>query len=283
MSQHQTSSGSPTIVQTIIAGGTAGGFESLLTYPTEYIKTQQQLFRKTAGKPISPWRLFVNTIRSQGFSPLYNGAGVFCISNASKSAVRFFAFDLTRRYLPVDPATGRTTPTGNLVAGLVAGIVESVTVVTPGETIKTKLIDDRNRPGGPQYKSTISAISHLLRTEGLKGIYRGVVAVTLKQSSNAVVRFTSYNLLLDQARGNLGEKSRGWASVVAGAGAGLITVYATMPMDNVKTRLQAIGGSERYGGSWNCVRTVVKEEGARALWKGTSPRLVRLMVSSCYP
>lgn len=273
----------PTIAQTLIAGGAAGGVESLLTYPTEYIKTQQQLTRKTAGRPISPLTLFLNTIRTQGFSPLYNGAGVFCLANASKSAVRFFTFDFTRRSLPVNPTTGRTTAAGNLIAGLVAGIAESVAVVTPGETIKTKLIDDRNRVGGPQYRSTSAAISHLLRTEGIGGVYRGVVAVTLKQSSNAVVRFTSYNFLLDQATVMFGESRKAWATVVAGAGAGLITVYATMPMDNIKTRLQAIGGSERYRGSWDCVRATVREEGVLALWKGTSPRLVRLTVSLLCP
>ncbi|KAK0121936.1 hypothetical protein ONS95_010210 [Cadophora gregata] len=279
MSASRKTSNPPRAVQTIIAGGAAGGVESLLTYPTEYIKTQQQLLRKPAGIAISPLRLFLNTVRTQGFAPLYNGAGVVCVSNASKSAVRFFAFELTRRQLIVNPKTGLTTPSGNLIAGLVAGITESVTVVTPGETIKTKLIDDRNRPGGPQYRSTLSAIFHLIRTEGIGGFYRGVVPVTLKQSSNAVVRFTSYNLLLGQAKAAFGEKRKGWATVVAGAGAGLVTVYATMPMDNVKTRLQAIGASEKYSGSFDCVRTVVREEGVQALWKGTSPRLVRLTIS----
>jgi solute carrier family 25 citrate transporter 1 len=105
------------------------------------------------------------------------------------------------------------------------------------------------------------------------------VAVTLKQSSNAVVRFTSYNFLLDQTRLLLGERRRAVSSVIAGAGAGLITVYCTMPMDNIKTRLQAIGGMERYSGSWDCLKTMVREESVSSLWKGTSPRLVRLTVS----
>ncbi|RDW61672.1 hypothetical protein BP5796_11564 [Coleophoma crateriformis] len=270
---------SPTALQTLLAGGAAGGVESLVTYPTEYVKTQQQLLRNSAGISTSPLKLFINTVRTEGFRPLYNGAGVFCVSNASKSAVRFFTFDLARRYLAVNPTTGRTTAIGNLLAGLVAGVAESVTVVTPGETIKTKLIDDRNRHGGPQYKSTIFAIRCVFGQEGIAGLYRGVTAVTLKQSSNSVVRFTSYNFLLDQAMASWGEKRKAASSVIAGAGAGLITVYCTMPMDNIKTRLQAIGGAARYSGSWRCLTSIVKEEGILSLWKGTSPRLVRLTVS----
>jgi solute carrier family 25 citrate transporter 1 len=269
---------SPTVAQTILAGGAAGGIESLLTYPTEYVKTQQQLLGKTTGVKRSPLKIFVNIMETRGFRPLYRGAGAFCIANASKSAVRFFTFDFTRRFLPVSPVTGRTTPTGNLIAGLFAGVAEGVTVVTPGETLKTKLIDDRNRAGGQKYKNTISAIRSILTTEGVPGLYRGVVAVTLKQSSNAIVRFTSYNFLLDQCRKVCGENHTAASVVVAGAGAGLITVYCTMPMDNIKTRLQAIGGVDMYSGSWDCLRTMIRDEGGLSLWKGTSPRLVRLTV-----
>lgn len=279
----RNSTSPPTVAQTLLAGGAAGGIESILTYPTEFVKTQQQLLRKTARVSASPLKLFINIVRTQGFKPLYGGAGVFCASNATKSAVRFFTFDFTRRYLPVNPATGRTTPAGNLLAGLIAEIAESVAVVTPGETLKTKLIDDRNRVGGSKYKNTASAIRNILATEGVPGLYRGVVAVTLKQASNAVVRFTSYNFLLDQTRAMLGNKRNAACSVIAGAGAGLITVYCTMPMDNIKTKLQSIGSRERYSGSWDCLKKMVREGGVSSLWTGTSPRLIRLTVSLIDP
>ncbi|KAL5346013.1 hypothetical protein ACLOAV_009044 [Pseudogymnoascus australis] len=243
----RNSTSPPTVAQTLLAGGAAGGIESILTYPTEFVKTQQQLLRKTAGVSTSPLKLFINIVRTQGFKPLYGGAGVFCASNATKSAVRFFTFDFNRRYLPVNPATGRTTPAGNLLAGLIAGIAESVAVVTPGETLNTKIIDDRNR------------------------------------ASNAVVRFTSYNFLLDQTRAMLGNKGNAACSVIAGAGAGLITVYCTIPMDNIKTKLQSIGSRERYSGSWDCLKKMVREGGVSSLWTGTSPRLIRLTVSLIDP
>ncbi|KAH6684794.1 mitochondrial carrier domain-containing protein [Halenospora varia] len=267
-----------TVGQTILAGGVAGGLESLITFPTEYIKTQQQLLKAPRGHKVSPFRLLIDTIRYKGVQQLYGGATAFCISNASKSAVRFFVFDFTRQYFPQN-AQNKTTPIGNLLSGLVAGVAESLIVVTPGETLKTKLIDDRNRQGGPKYKGTVSAIRNILAVEGIPGLYRGALPVTIKQSSNAVVRFTSYNMLLDQMRAITGESYAGATSMVAGGGAGIITVYCTMPMDNVKTRLQAIGGRERYFGTWNCLSSMVRQEGISSLWKGTTPRLLRLTVS----
>jgi hypothetical protein len=36
----------------------------------------------------------------------------------------------------------------------------------------------------------------------------------------------------------------------------------------VKTRLQLAGGKEKYGDMGNCFRTILKEEGPAALFKG---------------
>lgn len=178
--------------------------------------------------------------------------------------------------MPVD-ASGKTTSLGNMCAGLMAGVAEAVAVVTPGETIKTKMIDDR---AGPRlYRSTGHGIVSIVAREGLSGIYRGVIPVTLKQSANAMVRFTSYNLLLSQMEKVSSQKSV--HTVMAGAMAGVVTVYATMPFDSIKTRLQAVDGHRMYRGSLDCLRSVISQEGVSAFWRGTTPRLVRLSV--CFP
>ncbi|KAJ5714852.1 uncharacterized protein N7483_012033 [Penicillium malachiteum] len=266
--------------QSVLAGGAAGGFESLITYPTEYLKTRQQLFKAGKAEKQSATQLLVSTIRQNGIRALYTGSSVFCLSNASKSAIRFLTFDFIRQFMPTD-ASGKVTPVGNMGAGLMAGIAEAVVVVTPGETIKTKMIDDR---AGPRlYRSTSHGIRSIVARDGLAGLYRGVVPVTLKQASNSMVRFTSYNLFLAQMEAMSLPLSDGVRksvnTVVAGALAGVVTVYATMPFDSIKTRLQAIDGHQRYRGSWDCLRSVVLHEGASALWRGTTPRLVRLSVS----
>lgn len=175
--------------------------------------------------------------------------------------------------MPTD-TKGKVTPLGNVCAALMAGVAEAVVVVTPGETIKTKMIDDR---AGPKvYRSNGHAVASIFTNEGLSGLYRGVIPVTLKQTANAVVRFTSYNIFLGKMEATSLPKSVN--TVVAGAMAGIVTVYATMPFDSIKTRLQAIDGNRRYSGSLDCFRSVITQEGVSALWRGTTPRLVRLSV-----
>ena len=161
-----------------------------------------------------------------------------------------------------------------------AGIAEAVIVVTPGETIKTKMIDDRAGP--KSYRSTSHGIRSILAREGPAGLYRGVVPVTMKQSANSMVRFTSYNIILGRLESlNLPVNLRIRKSintVASGALTGIVTVYATMPFDSIKTRMQAIDGRQRYQGSLNCLRSIVTQEGVPALWRGTTPRLIRLSV-----
>ncbi|RSL63823.1 hypothetical protein CEP53_004299 [Fusarium sp. AF-6] len=265
----------PTPLQSIVAGAAAGGIESLTTYPTEYVKTRKQLLG--ASSP-SPLRLLITGVRDHGFGVLYTGAGAFCVSNASKSGIRFLTFDAIRNKLPRDHKTGNPTSSSNMLAGIAAGVAESITVVTPGESIKTKIVEDR---AGPRtFKSTGDAMQWMVSNQGIRGFYRGVVPVTMKQASNALARFTSYHAIFDLIEPALKDAGKGsLAASIAGASAGIVTVYATMPFDTVKTKMQSVGTGSGKQGTMNVLTSIIRESGVAGLWKGTTPRLVRLSVS----
>jgi len=237
------------------------------------VKTRQQLLRSSV-KAQSPFGILVSTIRTEGVRSLYTGGVAFCLSNASKSGIRFMTFDYACRYMPKDQL-GKTTVVGNLAAGMCAGVAESVAVLTPGENLKTRLIDDR--AGARLYQSTTHAIRTIIANDGASTFFQGVLPVMLKQSSNAMVRFTSYNQLAPMLQSTCGSST----SVVAGALAGIITVYCTMPFDNIKTQMQSLAGSRMYSSTWDCAKNLVVNGGPRRLWKGTTPRLIRLSV--CIP
>jgi solute carrier family 25 citrate transporter 1 len=76
-----------------------------------------------------------------------------------------------------------------MLAGVMAGVAESITVVTSGENSKTKIVEDQC--GARQYRSATDAIQSIIRTSSRNGLFRGVVPVTMKQGANALVRFTS--------------------------------------------------------------------------------------------
>jgi len=63
--------------------------------------------------------------------------------------------------------------------------------------------------------------------------------------------------------------------IVGAPAASLVT-----PADVIKTRLQvtARAGQTTYNGVFHCFKTILKEEGGRALWKGAPGKIRRLVI-----
>jgi len=58
------------------------------------------------------------------------------------------------------------------MAGLMAGACEAILVVTPQETLKTKLIHDKLSPN-PRYNGLFHGISTIWKEHGFGGVYKG--------------------------------------------------------------------------------------------------------------
>ena len=126
------------------AGGVGGAIECCCTWPMEYLKTQLQSFRTVKGGPPPPFTGIASglryTIQQKGFFSLYTGLTPVLIFSAPKAGVRFGANQFFRNQL-ADKRTGKVSMGLSFLAGLCAGICEATLVVTPQETIKTKLIN----------------------------------------------------------------------------------------------------------------------------------------------
>lgn len=193
--------------------------------------------------------------------------------------MRFLGFDSIKQALRDED--GNLSKTRGALAGLGAGVLESVVAVTPFETIKTAMIDDRQTKN-PRYQGFVRGTSLLIKDKGLSGIYRGVVPVTMRQAANQAVRLGSYNAMKTWIQESKPDPTLPLSSLetfAVGAVAGIITVYTTMPLDTVKTRMQSLQAKTEYRGTMHCFYRVFKEEGPLTFWKGATPRLGRLVLS----
>ncbi|KAJ3188708.1 hypothetical protein HDU85_004422 [Gaertneriomyces sp. JEL0708] len=271
-------------LESLAAGTIAGAVEATITYPTEYVKTQLQLQNKNAVKLYDgPLDCAVKTVRERGFRGLYRGLSALVIGTATKAGIRFLSFEQFKKMLADED--GRIAGQRIMLAGLGAGITEAITVVTPTETIKTKLIHDQNQPN-PKYRGLVHGVKAIVKSEGVAGIYRGMTAVVARQGANSAVRLSTYGLLKEKVQDYYpidpvtGKREVPWYTNFAnGALAGIVTVYTTMPLDVVKTRMQALNARELYRNSAHCLYKIVADEGVKALWKGATPRLGRLIFS----
>jgi solute carrier family 25 citrate transporter 1 len=147
----------------------------------------------------------------------------------------------------------------------------------------THRIDDR-KSASPRMRSTTHAITLIFHEHGIRGILRGLVPTTAKQAANSAVRFTSYSTIRDiwQRRLPHGQKPDSIATFTIGGLAGLITVYATQPLDVIKTRMQSLQANLQYRNSLDATVKIVRNEGVLTLWSGAVPRLARLIVSKAH-
>ncbi|KAJ3476169.1 hypothetical protein NLI96_g11347 [Meripilus lineatus] len=276
-------------LHSLVAGTTAGAIEAFLTYPTEFVKTRSQF----GGQKESPITIIRSTLATKGITGLYSGCTALIIGtlitsyiqrlpqsssvliqgNAAKAGVRFVSYDHFKSLLADEQ--GKVTAAKSLLAGLGAGTMEALFAVTPSETIKyaasplrlylviecgttsrTKLIDDAKSPN-PRFRGLVHGTACIVREEGITGIYRGLFPVMMRQGANSAVRFTTYTTLKQFVQSNARPGQQLPSSITFGIGAiaGLVTVYTTMPFE------------------------IFTEEGVLRFWTGTTPRLVRLMLS----
>ncbi|OWT38221.1 tricarboxylate transporter [Cryptococcus neoformans Bt1] len=261
----------------LLAGASAGMSESFITYPTEYVKTMSQLGSRGhhAIAQLSPSVVIKDTLARRGITGFYRGCSPVIAGNALKAGTRFFTYESIRDLLR--GPDGKLSTASNVLAGVGAGCVESIVAVTPSEAIKTRLIESQ-RAGVVTQGGSIAIVGSMIRTESITSLYRGLVPTMMKQSANSAVRFTSYQAMKDYAMRKNGGHQPGNGTIMAiGAVAGVITVYATMPFDVVKTRMQQ--SSVRYKSTLDCLVRSLKDDGVLVFWRGASPRVARLIVS----
>uniref|UniRef100_A0A453ESL4 Uncharacterized protein n=1 Tax=Aegilops tauschii subsp. strangulata TaxID=200361 RepID=A0A453ESL4_AEGTS len=163
----------------------------------------------------------------------------------------------------------------NAVAGGSAGVI-SATVLCPLDVLKTRLqvygLPSNLSPGtAPPGRIILSGLQHILKTEGLPGLYRGLSPTIVALYPTWAVTFSVYNyvrgLLRSQDAKN-GELSI-QQNILAASCAGIATAVATNPLWVVKTRLQTQGmrpGVVPYTSILSALRRIAAEEGLRGLY-----------------
>lgn len=118
----------------------------------------------------------------------------------------------------------------------------------------------------------------IVRNLGLMGLYKGASACLLRDVPFSAIYFPTYNHLKKDYFGESPTKKLGILQLLtAGAIAGMPAAYLTTPCDVIKTRLQveARKGEAAYTSLSHCAKTVWREEGFKAFFKGGPARIMR--------
>lgn len=136
----------------------------------------------------------------------------------------------------------------------------------------------------------IKFTAHILRQEGLvNGLWRpGIIANAVGMGSSAALRFGFYENVRDAMQRNIGRneinEKRGIYMFLAGLSCGAFAYFVTSPFHLMKTRIQAernnfmnrnSSSTSKEGSQLTRILLLVKEQGIRGLWNGSSPVAAR--------
>ncbi|MED6255874.1 hypothetical protein ATANTOWER_016234 [Ataeniobius toweri] len=156
----------------------------------------------------------------------------------------------------------------------------------PLEVVKTRLqLQGELRVRGSyhiHYRGVLQALWVVGRTDGLRGLQKGLSAGLIYQGVMNGVRLGSYSWC--EA---LGITAVHGGSLLSGAGAGALGAFIASPAYLVKTHLQAqsadaiaVGHQHNHLGVSDAFVTIYRRDGLSGLWRGVNGAVPRVMVGS---
>ncbi|KAG6599589.1 Mitochondrial Carrier (MC) Family [Phytophthora cinnamomi] len=153
-----------------------------------------------------------------------------------------------------------------MAAGGGAGIVAK-TVVAPFERVK--IVCQTGESVG-----MLATTRSILASEGVLGFWRGNMAACVRVVPHKAVLFAFSDFYKDLFRSMGGGSMPAWGPFVSGSLSGFTASVVTYPLDLIRTRVSGqIGENLVYSGIAHTFMRTLREEGARALFRGIGPTL----------
>ncbi|KAI0002015.1 mitochondrial carrier [Russula vinacea] len=212
--------------------------------------------------------------RAEGIRGLWKGVGTTLVIGVPSSTAYMVTYDyLLRQVLPVVIPFPSVVP---LAAGVFARSIVS-SVVSPLELIRTNLQSTPSLPNTPHtLKSVLSSLEGLVRTHGVRHLWRGLEPTLWRDVPFSGLYWASY----EGMKGQFEKRGRSGPSVafICGATSGTVAALLTSPFDVLKTRGQALVMS---------TPAYVRTEGVSALFAGLGPRIAKIapacgIMIACY-
>ncbi|KAJ1643948.1 mitochondrial ornithine carrier protein [Coemansia asiatica] len=283
-------------------GSLAGMMGKFVEYPFDTVKvrlqtSESQVFSGTID-------CLRQTFRNEGFGGFYRGLTSPLVGAMAENAIAFYAYN--RIQSVIRTVTGaQDLNLGHLfLSGGISGAICAF-VISPVELVKCKLQVENVRGYGHQqtanvvktrFTGPLSVVTHLLRTEGVAGLYRGIGPTVARETLGVGFWFGAYEVVCRQI---LASRRRskddplppkdvlGPGSIIlAGGCAGIAYNITSYPIDVVKSFIQT--SDVRSAGSAqpaaaaessptiaSTIRAVYSRGGIPAFYRGLGITLLR--------
>ena len=226
-----------------------------------------------------PWSCFRSIVRQEGFHGLFRGLSSPLVGAALETGVNYSVYEATMTRLNHLP-----DPLSIPISAATAGFFLSF-IVSPAELIKCRMqlgaADTAHSYSGP-----IDCARPLIKSEGLRGLGRGLAGTMAREMPGNAVYFGSYKTLRQYLPGKRQDNADNngilqtlldaSSAIMCGAAAGMIMWAVVLPIDVAKTRIQtAWPGSPGDVGLLQQLKLLYKTGGRKSLYAGLTPTLIR--------
>ncbi|XP_034698229.1 mitochondrial arginine transporter BAC1 isoform X1 [Vitis riparia] len=174
-----------------------------------------------------------------------------------------------------------TSGSKEYVAGLLAGVA-TVVIGHPFDTVKVKLQKHNTEAHGMKYKNGLHCTARIVKSEGVRGLYRGATSSFLGMAFESSLLFGIYSRTKQKLQEGL-QNTRPQPQVIipSAAYSGAIISFVLCPSELVKCRMQVQGTdslvpkSSRYSSPLDCALKTMKTEGVTGIFRGGLTTLLR--------
>jgi len=277
----------PTLVHAA-AGAISGLTSALVLAPLDTIKTRLIVDKATGNQRLSILSVIRQLVITEkgGIRALYRGLGPSLMGYIPNWSVYFLCYESFKQHFG-----------GNhVLSAMSAGFVTNF-VTMPLWVVKTRM--QTHRGTEKLYRSTFHALSVTLKTEGIKGLYSGLVP-SLFGLIHVGIQFPCYEFLKQygtmititeenendenssknrqQQQQQFQNQNLTWQRVLfASVVSKVIASVAAYPHEVLKNRLQDHKHNHNYRGMFHAVREIYAHEGARGFYNGMGTNLLRVV------
>ncbi|KAG6547186.1 hypothetical protein Mapa_011438 [Marchantia paleacea] len=281
--------------QHLLAGAIAAMVSRTIVAPLERLKLEY-LVRGAQGSVI----MTVQTIlMNEGIRGFWKGNGVNLLRTAPFKSVNFFCYDTYRNQLLKWGDRSEVTNLERLLAGAAAGVTATI-LCFPLDTIRTTMV----APGGEVLGGMIGCFQHMIRTEGLLSLYKGLLPAVVSMAPSGAVFYGVYDMLkmsyLSSPEGKAMLKARrkrmkkaqergeeAWVqpelgpvrTLLFGAVAGACAESVTYPFEVVRRAQQMQHAAIKLGMA-GTFQSLLQKGGIKALYAGLFPSTLQVLPSA---
>jgi solute carrier family 25 protein 33/36 len=224
----------------------------------------------------------------EGITALWRGMGPTIVGVMPSRAIYFSTYATTKQLLS-SLNDGQENSLIHLSGALTAGVVTS-TATNPIWLVKTRMQLQSSQKGVPLYRNSFHCLRVVAKTEGLRGLYKGLTASYLG-SLEGTIQWVLYEkakkaVSIHRHRAAGTEYTSATAAApltwldffLTAASAKLVAAIIAYPHEVLRTRLRE--DTNKYRGLMQTTARILREEGLAAFYGGMTAHLMRVVPNS---